>query len=128
MMNWPGVICAWDRLEAHMAARKHAAVAEFIRRRPAAGCSLEGPARMPAMWDEFIADELRLILAESRGTTEDVLGLARDLEEKLPGTRAAFRDGICASPRRGSSRARPGCWTPGRRGPRRPWCLTGRGG
>ena len=89
-----GVICAWDRLEAHMAARKHAAVAEFIRRRPAAGCSLEGPARMPAMWDEFIADELRLILAESRGTTEDVLGLARDLEEKLPGTRAAFRDGI----------------------------------
>jgi hypothetical protein len=26
-----GVICAWDRLEAHMAARKHAAVAEFIR-------------------------------------------------------------------------------------------------
>jgi len=26
-----GVICAWDRLEAHMAARKHAAVAEFMR-------------------------------------------------------------------------------------------------
>ena len=26
-----GVLCAWDRLEAHMAARKHAAVAEFIR-------------------------------------------------------------------------------------------------
>ena len=89
-----GVICAWDRLEAHMAARKHAAVAEFIRRRPAAGCSLEGPARMPAMWDEFTADELRLILAESRGTVEGMLGLARDLKEKLPGTRAAFRDGI----------------------------------
>ena len=89
-----GVICAWDRLEAHMAARKHAAVAEFIRRRPAAGCSLEGPARMPAMSDEFIADELRLILAESRGTVEGMLDLARDLEEKLPGTRAAFRDGI----------------------------------
>jgi hypothetical protein len=89
-----GVICAWDRLEAHMAARKHAAVAEFIRRRPAADCSLEGSARMPAMWDEFIVDELRQILAESRGATEDVLGLARDLEEKLPGTRAAFRDGI----------------------------------
>ncbi|MGH3184566.1 MAG: DUF222 domain-containing protein, partial [Streptosporangiaceae bacterium] len=76
-----------------MAARKHATVAEFIRRRPAADCSLEGPARMPAMWDEFIVDELRQILAESRGATEDVLGLARDLEEKLPGTRTAFRDG-----------------------------------
>ncbi|MGH3218072.1 MAG: hypothetical protein ACRDPY_04985, partial [Streptosporangiaceae bacterium] len=29
-----GVICAWDRVEAHVAARKLAAVAEFIRRRP----------------------------------------------------------------------------------------------
>ena len=26
-----GVLCAWDRLEAHMAARKLAAVAELIR-------------------------------------------------------------------------------------------------
>jgi hypothetical protein len=89
-----GVICAWDRLEAHMAARKHAAVAEFIRRRPAPGCSPEGPARMPAGWDEFSVDELRQILAESRGATEDMLALAHDLEEKLPGTREAFRDGI----------------------------------
>jgi hypothetical protein len=26
-----GVICGWDRQEAHASARKHAAVAEFIR-------------------------------------------------------------------------------------------------
>jgi hypothetical protein len=26
-----GALCAWDRLEAHMAARKHAAVAELMR-------------------------------------------------------------------------------------------------
>ena len=26
-----GVLCAWDRLEAHAAARKHAAVAELMR-------------------------------------------------------------------------------------------------
>jgi hypothetical protein len=26
-----GVIAAWDRVEAHASARKHAAVAEFIR-------------------------------------------------------------------------------------------------
>ncbi|MGH3260004.1 MAG: hypothetical protein ACRDOU_32160, partial [Streptosporangiaceae bacterium] len=75
-----GAICAWDRAEAHMAARKHAAIAEFIRRRPAADCPLQGPARMPAAWDEFTADELSLALAS-------------DLEVKLPGTRAAFRDG-----------------------------------
>ena len=32
-----GVLCAWDRLEAHMAARKLAAVAELIRTRQPAG-------------------------------------------------------------------------------------------
>ena len=29
-----GVLCAWDRVEAHAAARKLAAVAELIRRHP----------------------------------------------------------------------------------------------
>jgi len=38
-----GAVAAWDRIEAHAAARKHAAVAEFIRRRPEPGCALEGP-------------------------------------------------------------------------------------
>ena len=37
-----GVICGWDRVQAHCAARKYAAVAEFIRRRAAAGCGLAG--------------------------------------------------------------------------------------
>ena len=32
-----GIVCAWDRVQAHAAARKYAAVAELIRRRPAAG-------------------------------------------------------------------------------------------
>jgi len=88
-----GAICAWDRAEAHMAARKHAAIAEFIRRRPGEGCTLEGPARMPAAWDEFTPDELSLALAESKGAAAGLLDLAWDLEVKLPGTRAAFRDG-----------------------------------
>jgi hypothetical protein len=89
-----GAICAWDRTEAHAAARKHAAIAEFIRRRPAADCTLEGPARMPAAWDEFTPDELSLALAESKGAAAGLLDLSWDLEVKLPGTRAAFRDGI----------------------------------
>jgi len=88
-----GVICAWDRAEAHMAAR-YAAVAELIRRRPESGCVLEGPARMPANWDEFTPDELSLALAESRSGVESLLDLAWDLEVKLPGTQAAFRSGI----------------------------------
>ena len=89
-----GVLCAWDRAQAHMAARKHAAAAELIRRRPAPGCALEGPARMPAGWEEFVPDELAPALAQSAWAAAAVLELAWDLEVKLPGTRAAFRAGI----------------------------------
>ncbi|MGB6584301.1 MAG: hypothetical protein WBF34_40890, partial [Streptosporangiaceae bacterium] len=41
---------------------------------------------MPVAWDEFTADELRQIMADSRGQAEDILALAHDLEVKLPGT------------------------------------------
>ena len=37
--------------------------------------------------------ELAAVLGESRGAAEDLLDLAHDLAVKLPGTRAAFRDG-----------------------------------
>ena len=89
-----GVLCAWDRVEAHAAARKHAAVAELIRRRPAPGHAPGGPARMPAAWEEFTARELATVLAASRWDADAMLGLAHDLEVKLPGTKAAFRDGL----------------------------------
>jgi len=89
-----GVICAWDRTEAHMSARKHAAIAELIRRRPGPGCAVEGAVRMPEGWDEFVPDELAPALAESRWAAGDLLDLAWELEVKLPGTRAAFRSGI----------------------------------
>jgi hypothetical protein len=48
---------------------------------------------MPAGWDEFTVIELAALLGESRGMAEGLLDLARDLEVKLPGTKAAFRDG-----------------------------------
>ena len=48
---------------------------------------------MPAAWDEFTVTELAALLGESRGTAEGLLDLAHDLEVKLPGTKAAFRDG-----------------------------------
>ena len=89
-----GAICAWDRVQSHAAARKHAAVAEFIRRRPAPGCGPEGPARLPAGWEEFTADELAPALAQSGWAAADLLGLSWDLAVKLPGTAAAFRDGV----------------------------------
>jgi Domain of unknown function (DUF222) len=88
-----GAIAAWDRVEAYVAARKLAAMAEFIRRRPRPGSPLEGPARMPESWDESISAEVAGVLAESRPAADAMLGLAYDLEVKLPGTKAAFRDG-----------------------------------
>ena len=89
-----GVICAWDRVEAHASARKHAAVAELIRRRPAPGCALEGPAEMPGSWHEFAGRELGPALGVSPRDAEEILSLSADLEVNLPGTKAAFHTGI----------------------------------
>jgi hypothetical protein len=89
-----GVICAWDRVEAHASARKHAAVAELIRRRPAAGAAVRGAAGMPEACDEFTGRELSAALGCPAGAAGQLLGLAWALEVNLPGTRAAFRTGI----------------------------------
>ena len=89
-----GVLSAWDRLKAHMAARKLAAAAELIRRRPEPGCPPEGAARLPGGWEEFTAEELGYALAGHRGRAADLLTLAAALAGRLPGTRAALRDGI----------------------------------
>jgi hypothetical protein len=42
-----GAVAAWDRVEAYASSRKHAAVAEVIRRRPAEGCTLQARPRCP---------------------------------------------------------------------------------
>ena len=96
-----GVICGWDRVQAHVAARKHAAVAEFVRRRAAAGCGLTGAGRMPAVWDEFAPVELAAVLGESRWAADGLLEVADALEARLPGTRAAFRAGIVSEAKAG---------------------------
>jgi len=89
-----GIICGLDRTEAAACALKHAAVAEMIRRSPDDGCVLEGPAQMPASWHEFTEVELADALAETRAAADGMLQLARDLEVRLPGTRAAFWSGV----------------------------------
>jgi len=88
-----GAIAAWDRVEAHASARKDLAVAEFIRRRPEKGCEPGEPGGMPARWDEFAADELRVLLAESKAAAERMMGRALSLAVRLPGTTAAYRSG-----------------------------------
>ena len=76
-----GIVCAWDRVEAHAAARKLAAIGEVARRNPAPEDA------------EFTADQLACALGESRDRGYELMGTAESLETRLPGTRAALRDG-----------------------------------
>jgi len=76
-----GLLCAWDRVEAHAAARKLAAIAELARRTPAPEDA------------EFTADEIACALGESRNRGYELLGTADHLDTHLPGTRAALHDG-----------------------------------
>jgi hypothetical protein len=76
-----GVVCAWDRVEAHAAARKLAVSAELARRNPAPPDA------------EFTADQVAYALGESRGRAESLLDLAQTLQTRLPGTNAALDGG-----------------------------------
>ncbi len=89
-----GVLSARARLEARQAWERLMAVAEFIRRRPEAGCPLEGPGRMPRVWQLTAVGELRAQLHLSPGEASALLDLAHDLAAKLPVTSAALRDGV----------------------------------
>jgi hypothetical protein len=76
-----GLMCAWDRVEAHAAARKLAAVAELDRRNPSPEDA------------EFTADQIANALGESRVRADELRGTAGHLETHLPGTKAALLDG-----------------------------------
>ena len=70
-----GVVCAWDRVEAHAAARKLAAVAELARR------------NLKPEDAEFTADQVACALGESRFRADELMGTAGHLDSHLPGTR-----------------------------------------
>ena len=88
-----GVICAWQRVSAHAAARTYAAIAEMIRRRATPGWPLDRPGRLPRVWDEFLSTELSCALTWSRYQAEGVIAMAAALQA-LPGTTAALRTGV----------------------------------
>src|SRR5689334_21718485 len=88
-----GLVCAWDRLEAHMAARKLVAIAEVFRRNPEDGFEPE-PGQMPAVVHEFTRDQLALTLGESRAAADWLLTVAWHLATRLGGTLDALADGI----------------------------------
>jgi hypothetical protein len=76
-----GLVCAWDRIEAHAAGRKLAAISELDRRNPAPQDA------------EFTADQLACALGESRARADELMGTGGHLDTHLPGTRAALLDG-----------------------------------
>jgi hypothetical protein len=76
-----GIMCAWDRVEAHAVACKLAAIAELGRRAP---CPEDA---------EFTADEIACALGESRSRAYELMDTADHLDTRLPGTRAALCDG-----------------------------------
>jgi hypothetical protein len=76
-----GVVCAWDRVEAHAAARKLAAIGELGRR----NSSPED--------EEFTADEVANALGESRARAYELMDTADHLDTRLPGTKAALHEG-----------------------------------
>jgi hypothetical protein len=77
-----GVLCAWERVEAHAASRKLAVISELARRNPAPEDA------------EFTADEVANALGESRTRGYELMGTAGHLDTHLPGTKAALREGI----------------------------------
>ena len=112
-----GVLCAWDRVEAHAAARKLAAVAELARRNPGPGPD-RGVHRRPA--------GLRAGRVPRPGRT--LLDLAA-----APGNPAARHPGGAAGrdhhPVQGRDhRGATGCWTRPRPVPPRPRSWTGPAG
>jgi hypothetical protein len=89
-----GLLGARRRLQARQAWELLMAVAEFIRRRPKPGCPLEGPGRMPRVWDPLAVGELRAQLHLTGAQADVLLGLAGDLVTRLPLCSAALRDGV----------------------------------
>jgi Domain of unknown function (DUF222) len=87
-----GLVCAWDRLEAHMHARKLVAVAEVFRRNPEDGFE-PAPGQMPTVVHEFTRDQLACALSESRAQADWLLTVAWHLATRLGATLDALRDG-----------------------------------
>ena len=92
-----GVLCAWDRVEAHAAARKLAVSAELARRNPAPEDA------------EFTADQVAYALGESRGRAEALVDLAQTLRNPAARHRrgAGRRDGLPVQGRDHRPRHRP---------------------
>src|SRR6266536_2356023 len=93
-----GLVCAFDRAEAHMAARKLVAIAEIFRRNPEDGFE-PGPGQMPAVVHEFTCEQLADALGEFRAQAGWLLTVAWHLATRLGGTLGTLAGGIITRPK-----------------------------
>jgi hypothetical protein len=94
-----GVLRAWHRLESWCASGGLAAIAELARRRPADRVAPGPPGGFPAQLSEFIGDEVAAALTLTGRAADTCLGVALDLEIRLPGTARALHEGIIDRPK-----------------------------
>ena len=74
-----GVMCGWDRVEAHAHARKLAAVAELARRNPG------------ELDQEFTGDQVAYALGESRARADSLIGMAQTLPAACPAPKQGWK-------------------------------------
>jgi hypothetical protein len=108
-----GVMCAWDRMEAHAHARKLTVVAELARRYPG------------ELDQEFTGDQVAYALGESRARADSLIGMAQSMPDRLPGTAAGLEDGTISRYKAEIIAGRPCCWRRMRPGRLRLRCWTG---
>ena len=94
-----GLVCAWDRVEAHAAARKLVAYRGGVPAEPRGRVRAE-PGRCPLVVHEFTRDQLALALGESRAAADWLLTVAWHLATRLGATLEALRDGSSPGERR----------------------------
>ena len=94
-----GVLRAWHRLASWCASGALTAIAELARRRPAERTAPAPAGVFPAQLSEFVTDEVAAALTLTSRAADTQLGLALDLEIRLPGTAHALHEGIIDPPK-----------------------------
>jgi len=88
------VLGRWDALESWCASAKLGVVRTLIRARPVPGFGPKEPGGLPQAWQPYLTEEIALELGISKRAADALIGLAWDLEARLPLTARALDAGV----------------------------------
>ncbi|HTX29663.1 MAG TPA: DUF222 domain-containing protein, partial [Streptosporangiaceae bacterium] len=88
------VLGRWDALESWCASAKLGVVRALIRARPVPGFGPKQPGGLPEAWQGYLTEEVALELGISKRAADALIGLAWDLEARLPRTARALDAGV----------------------------------